>query len=719
VLVPLILFLTLFYREMERSLISEIEASHLNMLNQSVQRMDADITAFIETASRISGDSMLTPFLLRNTGYPQIEAIRRLRIYNAGLGFVDSLLLYSHGDNLLFTSSGTYSVYNFTNFIYEFRGDWSRADFVAQLNSRASLVMPQRDRFIFKQDAPSHLSMVAISAPWTGMGGVAVGSVMGLINFNHFRNYIGFIETDISQVSFIVDNDTVILQQGLAYDIDALLLTVEAGPNQSDINRIRIDGARYSLLSANSRITGWRFMMLIPHRGLGYRVMPVNSPTAMLISVLFVFAIIIGTLLAYRNWLPINRLFKRLKERDASPRLRNELMEIDSSIQAILTSQEEKERQVLDNLKLTRWNLLQILLNQSEGIENESFKARLDEAGFAFNWPVYCVISVHVASDGARASLIEAEGFFTGVYVIDRVYKNYVAILVNLQDDAPKRVQEVIEEIENKIGSDGLTYGIGRRCRHLSAISRSNVESVLALEANIQKGGVGFLTYEDLDTQNPLATEQLQLSLLIQGIRQCNASVIDKYIDIISNVLVGNSAMESENLLRFYTSIINHELMLFATECAFPDADIYAIRLIKYESLPDFISIFTEFCKCLCDFISRRNESDKQQLFNSINEYIDENYTSPDMSLKLLSVEFNLSIQYLSHFFKELSGKNFIDYITAKRMDLACKLLKTTKSHIQQICEEVGYINAPSFTRKFTEIYGISPGKYRLQQSKQ
>jgi len=714
------LFLTLFYREMEQRLISEIEASHLSMLNQSVQRMDADLNTFIETASRISGDSLLTPFLLRHSGYSQIEAVRRLRIYNAGLGFVDSLLLYAHVDILLFTSNGTYSIHNFNNFIYDFRGYWDRSDFMMQLNSATSLVMPQRDNFILKQGAPSHQSVVAISAPWTGMGGISIGSVTALINFNHFRSYIGFVETDISHISFIIDNEnSVFLQQGLAFDTDSWLAG-EVHIGHTDIERIQIDGGRYSLLTIESQ-NGWRFMMLIPHRGLGYRVLPVNSPTVMLISFLFLFAIIIGILLAYKNWLPINRLLRRIKERDASPRLCNELMEIDTSIQAILSSQEEQERQVMDNMKLTRWNLLQILLNQSEGLESDSFKLRLEEAGLILTGPVYCVISVHVISDSVRTALIEAESYFTGLYIIDRTYKNYIAILLNLDNDNQNRVEEMIESLEGRISKTELIYGIGRLCKHLSSISRSNVESVLALEANMQINQQGFLTYDDLASKriSPLATEQLQLSLLIQGIRQSNTSVINKYVDNISNVLIGSHTLESESLLRFYTSIITHELMQFAIECAFPDADIYALRFIKYESLPEFIGILTEFCRDLCSFILKRSKSDKQQLFDSISEYINQNFTSLDMSLKLLSMEFSLSIQYLSHFFKEMSGKNFIDYITAKRMDLACQLLKTTKSHIQQICEEVGYINAPSFTRKFTEIYGISPGKYRQQSNKE
>jgi len=84
------------------------------------------------------------------------------------------------------------------------------------------------------------------------------------------------------------------------------------------------------------------------------------------------------------------------------------------------------------------------------------------------------------------------------------------------------------------------------------------------------------------------------------------------------------------------------------------------------------------------------------------------------MSLQLLSEQFNLSIQYMSHFFRAKSGSNFIEYIIQRRMNRACELLVSTEKRIHEICEEVGYHNVPSFTRKFTEMYGMNPSRYRV-----
>ena len=52
------------------------------------------------------------------------------------------------------------------------------------------------------------------------------------------------------------------------------------------------------------------------------------------------------------------------------------------------------------------------------------------------------------------------------------------------------------------------------------------------------------------------------------------------------------------------------------------------------------------------------------------------------------------------------------------RMEKACELLKNTKLDIQTIVMQVGYFNVPSFNRLFKLKYGLSPGEYRMEDSR-
>ena len=82
----------------------------------------------------------------------------------------------------------------------------------------------------------------------------------------------------------------------------------------------------------------------------------------------------------------------------------------------------------------------------------------------------------------------------------------------------------------------------------------------------------------------------------------------------------------------------------------------------------------------------------------------------------LLANQFNMSIPYMSRFFLEHSGVNFVDYLSQKRMQRACELLRTTDDPVREIVEKVGYCNVSSFTRKFSELYDVTPGRFRSKR---
>ncbi|MGO4276996.1 helix-turn-helix domain-containing protein, partial [Paenibacillus sp. TAF58] len=55
-------------------------------------------------------------------------------------------------------------------------------------------------------------------------------------------------------------------------------------------------------------------------------------------------------------------------------------------------------------------------------------------------------------------------------------------------------------------------------------------------------------------------------------------------------------------------------------------------------------------------------------------DYVDSSYTK-DISLSMLSRQFNVSLGYLSALIKKETGTTYTDYLVAKRLDLAKELL--------------------------------------------
>ena len=66
-------------------------------------------------------------------------------------------------------------------------------------------------------------------------------------------------------------------------------------------------------------------------------------------------------------------------------------------------------------------------------------------------------------------------------------------------------------------------------------------------------------------------------------------------------------------------------------------------------------------------------------------------------------------------YFKEKTGKSFIEFVNEMRIGYACKLLLEEKQSVSQICFESGFNNLSNFNRCFKKIRSFSPVQYRNQ----
>lgn len=94
-------------------------------------------------------------------------------------------------------------------------------------------------------------------------------------------------------------------------------------------------------------------------------------------------------------------------------------------------------------------------------------------------------------------------------------------------------------------------------------------------------------------------------------------------------------------------------------------------------------------------------------------EYTKKHYQRKDLSLQEVSDAIGISRTYFSKAFKEMTGEKYWDYLSAYRIKKAKELLCSTNLSQAEISERVGYGSEFHFSRKFKEISGISPNKYR------
>ena len=93
-------------------------------------------------------------------------------------------------------------------------------------------------------------------------------------------------------------------------------------------------------------------------------------------------------------------------------------------------------------------------------------------------------------------------------------------------------------------------------------------------------------------------------------------------------------------------------------------------------------------------------------------DHIMENFKE-EVSIKEVADKLNISEAAFYKFIKKQTKKTYTQIINEFRINHASKLLMTSEKPISQVCFESGYNNISYFNRKFKEIMGQTPHRFK------
>lgn len=105
-----------------------------------------------------------------------------------------------------------------------------------------------------------------------------------------------------------------------------------------------------------------------------------------------------------------------------------------------------------------------------------------------------------------------------------------------------------------------------------------------------------------------------------------------------------------------------------------------------------------------------KTDSLAEQICRFLGEHVQEPF-----SASLLENYFHLSYKHMAACFKKSTGMTIQTYHTRQKMNLACKLLRSTLLPVKEISLRLGYQDTLYFSRVFHASVGVSPSVYRKQ----
>ena len=305
------------------------------------------------------------------------------------------------------------------------------------------------------------------------------------------------------------------------------------------------------------------------------------------------------------------------------------------------------------------------------------------------------------------------------IYLIDVAKTNSITIAAERNYVTQQNISEAIAKLENELEVT-LLYRSHKGC----SLTEAGVEAVKGAKIIIDNVENLKSTLKPYSNNNSKVRGDLSINSIPAVMRKKFLAEIllefgNKYpdvvlsvnennnIDIIRNVIsekidIGliamvNGLLESNNITE--TEFNNN--IYFET--------LYYIRSFSYaEKSGDiqshFILLLTLFEDELANLTIKSNE---------LLDFINQSYTSSELSIAMMAEKFHVSIAYMSYLCKKYFNENFSEYLWNLRMAKAKELLRSTSKPIEEICLDVGYENVSSFRRKFKKELGVTPSQYR------
>ncbi|HEY2698517.1 MAG TPA: AraC family transcriptional regulator [Pseudonocardiaceae bacterium] len=101
-------------------------------------------------------------------------------------------------------------------------------------------------------------------------------------------------------------------------------------------------------------------------------------------------------------------------------------------------------------------------------------------------------------------------------------------------------------------------------------------------------------------------------------------------------------------------------------------------------------------------------------LLRKARDRIDRDYAEP-LDINVLAAEAHCSRYHFMRSFQAAYGEPPGLYLTRRRIERAKDLLRSANLTVTEICFLVGFSSLGSFSRRFSELVGMSPSAYRDQ----
>lgn len=269
-------------------------------------------------------------------------------------------------------------------------------------------------------------------------------------------------------------------------------------------------------------------------------------------------------------------------------------------------------------------------------------------------------------------------------------------------EEKQNRVEAVIQTVTPVIGSEILMSVFLDYCDEENFKIYCDLNNI-----NFTRGCIVTFLPKSQDMRISKKNLNAKLSDILTGICNFLSTVSDHNIVIMIFV---PEEIEQNHLKSWCDEIAR--LVSHSMEKAEGVSFLYGIGNV-YNAFPKMVHSYKESIQEFSQKEETYELADKSdQYIEKAKVYVQKHFRE-DISLDNCAQCIGISSYYLSHIFKQKSGKTFVEYLSMIRIEEAKRLTLQSSFSIKEIAERCGYYNLTYFYKVFKKSVGVTIGEFK------
>lgn len=709
------------------STLNEIKSKNYQSLTHIQRSFDSTFTEIKQLSIEIASGNDLINYSENPLAYNAYDIINTEFIPGTVMAreYVHDVFIYNNERDIIINSnSSIYTVNQYCEEILNIHGQ-DRVDFVNIMKTPAfSEVYPAKSIKPQNRTAYKPYIFHAQSYP---LNADYKGNVIAILNMEKLVSSFEdkFTKEDCS--FFITDNTGRLL-----FSVGKSEYVMPSFSEKKEgFGNGKIGGDSITYCIRDSTYGDFKYIFIENIRSVESTVLPVRA----FLYIYILFILIFGTIgiywIAKKNTKPIRDITGMLQNGESGDKNSgDELENIRFAIRNILNEKVRREPIIEQSKSALRKNLISDIL-RSNFMSEEQIQEACNRVEISFLHQFFCVIyysldeisQEDIAVIKYAISNIATELFTpVGEVFTDDSDLNSVVVIINMPDKSIEIQRQILAQLSfmRSFFVDNfeteIHIGVGNIIPGPAQISSSYAQARESAEYCALTGSREVLPYVNIKTGDyrysyPLDVEDKLHSAVINGDIELVRQLIDQVVNANASLSLDMSRCLFFDLTATALKIMSNKAINLSA--VFGSINSPFERLMECKNIAELVETIHDIFEKICTQITENHSAKKEKLKIAIIDYVKDNYNDPNMSLGMVADEFEMNYTYMSHFFKDFIGSNFIDYISELRVKKAAELLRDTDMPVNEIATSVGYANATVLIKIFKKITKTTPGMYR------